>query len=97
MNLSGEPIYEIKKFYKIINSKIIVIHDDIDLFIGKMKLKLGGGNGGHNGLLSIDSMIGKSYNRLRIGVGHPGSKELVNKYVLSKIQTDEKKNIYKFN
>ena len=91
MNLSGEPIYEIKKFYKIINSKIIVIHDDIDLFIGKMKLKLGGGNGGHNGLLSIDSMIGKSYNRLRIGVGHPGSKELVNKYVLSKIQTDEKK------
>lgn len=91
MNLSGIPISEIINFFKIPKSRIIVIHDDIDLSIGKIKIKLGGGNGGHNGLLNIDENIGVSYNRLRIGIGHPGSKELVNKYVLEKFNTNEKK------
>ena len=91
INLSGPVVSEIIKFYKIPKQKIIIIHDDIDLIVGKIKTKIGGGNGGHNGLASIDESIGVNYKRIRIGVGHPGSKELVNNYVLSKIQTDEKK------
>tara|TARA_Y100000590_G_scaffold430593_1_gene544370 strand:- start:1161 stop:1727 length:567 start_codon:yes stop_codon:yes gene_type:complete len=90
MNLSGQVIAKISKLYKIPNSKIIVIHDDIDLSLGKIKVKYGGGNGGHNGLMNIDNNIGISYRRLRFGVGHPGSKNLVNKYVLSNFNSDEK-------
>ena len=90
MNLSGSSIQEIMVFYKILKSNIIVVHDDLDLRIGKIKIKLGGGNGGHNGLLSIDQSIGVAYNRLRIGIDHPGSKEVVNKYVLEKFKKDEK-------
>ena len=71
------------------------MHDDLDLELGKIKVKMGGGNGGHNGLASIDEAIGNSYNRLRIGIGHPGSKELVNQYVLAKFDTNEKKIINK--
>ena len=84
MNISGQPIREIVDFYKIPKSKIIVIHDDLDLALGKIKIKIGGGNGGHNGLLSIDETIGKNFKRLRIGIGHPGSKDLVSPYVLKK-------------
>ena len=58
--------------------------------IGKIKTKIGGGNGGHNGLASIDESIGVNYKRIRIGVGHPGSKELVSKYVLKKFLKDER-------
>ena len=76
---------EVKSFYKVLKSNIIVVHDDLDLPIGKIKIKLGGGNGGHNGLLNIDKTIGVNYNRLRIGIGHPGIKELVNKYVLENL------------
>ena len=59
--------------------------------LGKIKDKLGGGNSGHNGLLNIDETMGNTYNRLRIGIGHPGSKELVNHYVLAKFNSIEKK------
>jgi len=91
MNLSGQPIAEIVNFFKIPKSKIIIIHDDLDLALGKIKIKIGGGNGGHNGLLSIDGMIGKNYKRLRIGIGHPGSKHLVSSYVLDKFSSEDRK------
>ena len=89
MNLSGQQIQEIVNFYKIDKKKIYIIHDDLDLELGKVKLKFGGGNGGHNGLSNIDEMIGKDYNRIRIGINHPGTKDLVSNYVLNKFTTDE--------
>ena len=89
MNLSGRPIQEVVNFYKIDKEKIYVIHDDLDLELGKVKLKFGGGNGGHNGLSNIDEMIGNNYNRIRIGINHPGSKNLVSNYVLNKFTKDE--------
>jgi len=91
MNISGQPIREIVNFFKIPKSKIIVIHDDLDLALGKIKIKIGGGNGGHNGLLSIDEAIGKNFKRLRIGIGHPGSKDLVSPYVLKTFSKKDRK------
>ena len=89
MNLSGESLFEIKQFFKLKNENIFIIHDDLDLEIGKVKVKNGGSNAGHNGLESISSKIGNDYNRLRIGIGHPGQKDLVDKYVLSNFKSDE--------
>ena len=89
MNLSGQPIQEIVNFYKIKKDKIYIIHDDLDLELGKIKIKLGGGNGGHKGLSSIDEMIGNDYYRLRIGIDHPGIKHLVSNYVLNKFNNEE--------
>ena len=82
MNLSGDSVGEAMRFYKLSPSDIIVIHDELDLPPGKIKLKIGGGNGGHNGLKSIDAHCGKDYKRLRIGIGHPGHKDRVNPHVL---------------
>jgi PTH1 family peptidyl-tRNA hydrolase len=76
-------------FYKIDKKKIYIIHDDLDLELGKVKLKFGGGNGGHNGLSNIDEMISNNYNRIRIGISHPGAKNLVSNYVLNKFTNDE--------
>ena len=95
MNHSGPVIREVLNFYKISKSKIIIIHDDIDLIVGKVKIKIGGGNGGHKGLSSIDASIGKNYKRLRIGVGHPGSKKLVSSHVLKKFNRKDRKIIDK--
>ena len=89
MNLSGQPVQDIMNFYKIEKEKIYVIHDDLDLELGKVKLKFGGGNGGHNGLSNIDEMIGNNYNRIRIGIDHPGTKHLVSSYVLNKFTNNE--------
>jgi PTH1 family peptidyl-tRNA hydrolase len=83
MNRSGLCVTEIVKFYKIELDKIIVFHDEIDLLFCKVRVKTGGGNGGHNGLKDIDSHIGKDYKRVRIGVGHPGDRKQVSNYVLS--------------
>ncbi len=74
MNLSGNAVLSIMSYYKIEHNKLIVIHDDIDLELGKLKCKLGGSSGGHNGLKSIDKAIGPNYHRIRIGVGRPDSK-----------------------
>lgn len=90
MNKSGYPILQISKFYKIGLSDIIVIHDDLDLAIGKIKIKIGGGAGGHNGLSSIDNLLGKDYTRLRIGIGHPGHKNKVTNYVLSNFSSNDR-------
>lgn len=84
MNLSGKPIQNIINFYKIEKNKLFIIHDDLDLGLGKVKIKFGGGNGGHNGLSNIDDMIGVNYYRLRIGIDHPGLKHKVSSYVLNK-------------
>ena len=85
MNLSGNAVVKAANFYKILPQNVIVIHDDMDLPLGKMKAKLGGGAGGHNGLKSIDAAITPDYNRIRIGVGHPkdGGEAVVN-HVLSR-------------
>ena len=85
MNLSGNSVVKAANFYKILPQNIIVIHDDMDLPVGKLKAKLGGGAGGHNGLKSIDAVITPNYNRIRIGVGHPnqGGEAVVN-HVLSR-------------
>lgn len=92
MNLSGQPIQEVMNFYKIKKNKLFIIHDDLDLALGKVKIKFGGGNGGHNGLSSIDDMIGVNYYRLRIGIDHPGIKHQVSNYVLNKF-TDLEMNV----
>ena len=84
MNQSGSPIKDITNFYKIKNINTFVVHDDLDLNLGKIKSKIGGGNGGHKGLISIDSLIGKNYNRLRIGISRPKIKSLVSSYVLKR-------------
>ena len=89
MNLSGESVGEAARFFKILPSEIIVIHDEIDLRPGKLRVKLGGGSAGHNGLRSIDTLLGPDYWRVRIGVGHPGIKELVQPYVLQNFSGEE--------
>ena len=91
MNLSGKTVIEVVNFYKIKIDNIFVIHDDLDLELAKIKIKKGGGNGGHNGLASIDRYLGESYNRIRIGINHPGDKDLVSNYVLDNFLTEEKK------
>jgi PTH1 family peptidyl-tRNA hydrolase len=89
MNLSGLPIQKLTSFYKIPSENVFVIHDDIDLPPFSIKVKFAGSNGGHNGLRSIDGGIGKSYWRIRIGVGRPDSKIEVSDYVLSNFYSDE--------
>lgn len=89
MNNSGESVVAIKDYYKLNIEDIIVIHDDLDLPFGTVKFKVGGGHGGHNGLRSIDSHIGKEYIRIRIGIGKPASKADVSNYVLSNFSKEE--------
>lgn len=83
MNLSGQSVGEAARFYKIAPADIIVIHDELDLAPAKIRVKTGGGHGGHNGLKSIDAHLGtKDYQRLRMGIGHPGHKDRVHSHVL---------------
>ena len=83
MNESGRAVAEAAHFYKLSPADIAVFHDEIDLPPGKVRLKIGGGIAGHNGLRSISEHIGNDYRRVRIGVGHPGDKDLVQHYVLN--------------
>ncbi|SON57070.1 Peptidyl-tRNA hydrolase [Hartmannibacter diazotrophicus] len=82
MNESGRAVGEAARFHKIPLKEIIVIHDELDLPSGKMRVKTGGGHGGHNGLKSLDAHLGKEYRRIRLGIGHPGDKALVHNHVL---------------
>lgn len=82
MNLSGEAVGQALRFYKLTTADLIVIYDELDLQPGKVRIKTGGGSGGHNGIKSIDAHCGKDYRRLRLGIGHPGHKERVNHHVL---------------
>lgn len=89
MNASGEAVLAAMSFYKMPPGDIVVIHDELDLRPGKVRVKRGGGNAGHNGLRSIDAMIGPDYWRIRMGIGHPGIRELVQPYVLQNFTAEE--------
>lgn len=82
MNNSGEAVGKLLRFYKLAVSDLVVIHDELDLVSGKVRIKTGGGAGGHNGIRSIDAHCGKDYRRLRLGIGHPGDKAQVTNHVL---------------
>lgn len=89
MNNSGQPLGAVAQFFKFSLSNIWVIHDDLDIELGRVKVKSGGGAGGHNGLKSIDSHIGSDYSRLRIGIGRPPGDTDVSNYVLSNFKSNE--------
>ncbi|MFN3824313.1 MAG: aminoacyl-tRNA hydrolase [Pseudorhodobacter sp.] len=82
MNLSGEAVRAAMTWHKLTPADVIVLHDELDLAPGKLRLKQGGGHAGHNGLRSIHAQIGEAYARLRLGIGHPGHKDAVAHYVL---------------
>lgn len=83
MNDSGRSVGEALRFFKLEPSALWVFYDELDLVPGKVKVKTGGGAGGHNGIRSIDSHVGPDYHRVRLGIGHPGDKAKVHGYVLS--------------
>lgn len=89
MNRSGGAVQSLSGFYKIAPGEILVAHDEIDLPVAALRLKEGGGHGGHNGLRDIIATLGDAFWRLRIGVGHPGSKPEVVDYVLRRAPADE--------
>ncbi|MCA2010661.1 aminoacyl-tRNA hydrolase [Cereibacter sphaeroides] len=82
MNLSGQSVGEAMRYLKLEPADVIVLHDELDLAPGKLRLKQGGGHAGHNGLRSIHQHIGEAYGRVRLGIGHPGHKDAVAGYVL---------------
>jgi PTH1 family peptidyl-tRNA hydrolase len=90
MNESGRAVVEAAHFYKAAAEDVVVIHDELDLVPGKVRVKRGGGAAGHNGLRSTDAAIGPDYLRIRFGIGHPGDKSRVTPYVLSNFAKDEK-------
>lgn len=95
MNLSGQPTRAITQFYRIKPEEILVVHDELDLPVGRIKLKTGGGHGGHNGLRDITAQLGSAeFHRLRVGIGHPGHRDLVHQYVLNKPPVHDRQQIY---
>jgi len=90
MNESGRAVAEAAHFYKLGIGDVVVFHDEIELLPGKVRLKTGGGNAGHNGLRSITEHIGNDYRRVRMGVGHPGVRELVHGHVLNDFAKSER-------
>lgn len=90
MNDSGRSVAEAAHFYKLDLSEIVVLHDELDLAPLKVRVKVGGGVAGHNGLRSITAHIGNDYKRVRIGIGHPGVKEMVQHYVLQDFAKSER-------
>jgi peptidyl-tRNA hydrolase, PTH1 family len=82
MNDSGRAVGEAARFFHIAPGEVVVLHDELDLPLGKVRAKTGGGHAGHNGLRSIEAHIGPDFHRLRLGIGHPGEKALVHHYVL---------------
>jgi PTH1 family peptidyl-tRNA hydrolase len=90
MNDSGQAVQEASNFFKLAPNEITVFHDEIELPPAKVRVKVGGGIAGHNGLRSISAHVGNDYRRVRIGVGHPGIKELVYGHVLNDFGKDER-------
>ena len=89
MNLSGDCIAPALRFYKLPLEALVVVHDEIDLSAGKLKVKTGGGDAGQDGLRSITAALGPDYRRVRLGIGHPGDKALVHNYVLGDFAKSE--------
>ncbi len=89
MNESGRAVSEALGFYKLSVNDVIVFHDELELAPLKVRVKAGGGIAGHNGLRSISQHIGNDYRRVRLGIGHPGDKKLVERYVLADFAKDE--------
>jgi PTH1 family peptidyl-tRNA hydrolase len=89
MNRSGESVAKFANYYKIPVSEILVAHDDLDLPPGTVRFKVGGGDGGHNGLKDVTEKLGADYARLRIGIGHPGNAAQVSSYVLRRAPAAE--------
>lgn len=89
MNRSGQSVAPFVKFYQIPINQILIAHDELDMPAGHIRLKSGGGHGGHNGLRDIVPHIGADFHRLRIGIGHPGSREKVTSHVLGKAPAPE--------
>lgn len=95
MNHSGFPVQAVCQFYRIEPNEILIAHDELDLPAGRIKLKTGGGHGGHNGLRDIISQLGSTdFHRLRVGIGHPGHKEWVLNYVLGKPSQHDRQLIF---
>jgi PTH1 family peptidyl-tRNA hydrolase len=90
MNESGRSVADAARFFKIALPDVCVFHDELDLAPGKLRVKVGGGNAGHNGLRSITAHLGNDYKRVRFGIGHPGLKELVHPYVLNDFAKSER-------
>lgn len=90
MNLSGKSVIAAKNYYKIDLSDIVVIHDELDIDLGTLRHKVGGGSAGHNGIKSVDSCISKDYHRIRVGIGRPEGAIDPSDYVLGKFSKDEK-------
>ena len=84
MNRSGLSVKQLSSFFKIPTEQILIAHDELDIGPGTLRLKSGGGHGGHNGLRDLHAQIGKEYWRLRMGIGHPGAANKVADYVLSR-------------
>ena len=97
MNNSGICIREIIEYFKINVKDVFVFHDDMDIDIGKIKVKFGGGNAGHNGIESIDKNIGKDYSRIRIGIGRPKNNSTGVEHVLDNFANEEKKSVEEVN
>lgn len=96
MNLSGKSVAPLARFFKIAPEEVLVVHDELDILPGQVKLKKGGGHGGHNGLRDIHAQLGTpEYWRLRLGIGHPGVKHEVANYVLRKPPQSEREAIFK--
>ncbi len=94
MNLSGKSVAALARFFKIAPEEMLVVHDELDIPVGQMKLKQGGGSGGHNGLKDMQAQLGSpDFWRLRLGIGHPGVKAEVVDYVLRKPSQDDRKAI----
>ena len=93
MNNSGICIRELLEYFKIDSADVIVFHDDLDIGLGKVTVKFGGGSAGHNGIESIDKFIGKDYSRVRIGIGRPERKSTVTDHVLDNFTDDEENSI----
>ena len=89
MNNSGIAVGQVMQFYKLKPEQVIVFHDELDLDLGKLRIKMAGGAGGHNGIKSIDGQVGKNYRRVRMGIGKPEHKGQVSSYVLSDFEGDE--------
>ena len=92
MNLSGQSVGEVMRYFKIATAELVVVHDDVDLELGKVRCKQGGSSAGHRGIDSVSEHVGRDFTRIRIGVGHPGRDRMAT-YVLNKFSESERPQI----